>query len=36
MKKVFATAGYGENVLEQKFGGMLRALSYGARLSRTT
>ncbi len=30
MKKAFAVAGYGEDVLEQKFGGMLRALSYGA------
>src|SRR5262249_55807424 len=30
MKKAFAIAGYGEDVLEQKFGGMLRALSYGA------
>jgi aspartyl-tRNA synthetase len=30
MKKAFAIAGYGDNVLEQKFGGMLRALSYGA------
>jgi aspartyl-tRNA synthetase len=30
MKKAFAIAGYGEEVLEQKFGGMLRALSYGA------
>ena len=27
MKKAFAIAGYGEDVLEQKFGGMLRALS---------
>jgi aspartyl-tRNA synthetase len=30
MKKAFAIAGYGEEVLEQKFGGMLRALQYGA------
>jgi aspartyl-tRNA synthetase len=30
MKKAFAIAGYREDVLEQKFGGMLRALSYGA------
>ncbi|HXL68877.1 MAG TPA: aspartate--tRNA ligase [Xanthobacteraceae bacterium] len=30
MKKAFAIAGYGADVLEQKFGGMLRALSYGA------
>jgi aspartyl-tRNA synthetase len=30
MKKAFALAGYGENVLEHKFGGMLRALSLGA------
>jgi aspartyl-tRNA synthetase len=30
MKKAFAMAGYGEDVLEQKFGGMLRALSLGA------
>ena len=30
MKKAFAFAGYGEDVLEQKFGGMLRALSLGA------
>jgi aspartyl-tRNA synthetase len=30
MKKAFAFAGYGEEVLEQKFGGMLRALQYGA------
>jgi len=30
MKKAFAIAGYGEEVLENKFGGMLRALSYGA------
>jgi aspartyl-tRNA synthetase len=30
MKKAFAIAGYGEEVLEEKFGGMLRALSYGA------
>jgi aspartyl-tRNA synthetase len=30
MKKAFAIAGYPQEVLEQKFGGMLRALSYGA------
>ena len=30
MKKAFAIAGYDEEVLEQKFGGMLRALSLGA------
>jgi aspartyl-tRNA synthetase len=30
MKKAFAIAGYGEDVLESKFGGMLRALTYGA------
>jgi aspartyl-tRNA synthetase len=30
MKKAFAIAGYPEEVLEAKFGGMLRALSYGA------
>jgi aspartyl-tRNA synthetase len=30
MRKAFAVAGYDESVLEQKFGGMLRALSYGA------
>jgi aspartyl-tRNA synthetase len=30
MKKAFAIAGYGEEVLEQKFGGMLRALQCGA------
>jgi len=30
MKKAFAIAGYGEEVLEQKFGGMLRALALGA------
>ena len=30
MKKAFTIAGYGEDVLEKKFGGMLRALSYGA------
>ncbi|HTS42655.1 MAG TPA: aspartate--tRNA ligase [Xanthobacteraceae bacterium] len=30
MKKAFAIAGYPENVLEQKFGGMLHALSLGA------
>jgi aspartyl-tRNA synthetase len=30
MKKAFAIAGYPEEVLEQKFGGMLRAFSLGA------
>jgi len=30
MKKAFAIAGYSEDVLEAKFGGMLRALSLGA------
>jgi aspartyl-tRNA synthetase len=30
MRKAFAIAGYEETVLEQKFGGMLRALSLGA------
>ncbi len=30
MRKAFAIAGYGEEALEQKFGGMLRALSLGA------
>ncbi|MDQ3558023.1 MAG: aspartate--tRNA ligase [Pseudomonadota bacterium] len=30
MKKAFGIAGYGEDVLEDKFGGMLRALQYGA------
>jgi aspartyl-tRNA synthetase len=30
MKKAFAVAGYGEDTLEQKFGGMLHALSLGA------
>jgi aspartyl-tRNA synthetase len=30
MKKAFAIAGYGEDTLEAKFGGMLRALSLGA------
>jgi aspartyl-tRNA synthetase len=30
MKKAFAIAGYGADVLEQKFGGMLHALSLGA------
>jgi aspartyl-tRNA synthetase len=30
MRKAFAIAGYGENVLEAKFGGMLAALQYGA------
>jgi aspartyl-tRNA synthetase len=30
MKKAFAIAGYSEDVLESKFGGMLHALSLGA------
>jgi aspartyl-tRNA synthetase len=30
MRKAFAIAGYGEEVLEEKFGGMLRALQFGA------
>src|SRR6201746_2770416 len=30
MRKAFAMAGYGEEVLEAKFGGMLSALQYGA------
>ena len=30
MRKAFAIAGYGEDVLEAKFGGMLRALALGA------
>jgi aspartyl-tRNA synthetase len=30
MKKAFVIAGYGEDVLEKKFGGMLHALSLGA------
>ena len=30
MRKAFAIAGYGEDVLEEKFGGMLSALQYGA------
>ncbi len=30
MKKAFAIAGYDEDVLEDKFGGMLRALQFGA------
>jgi aspartyl-tRNA synthetase len=30
MRKAFEIAGYGADVLEQKFGGMLRALHYGA------
>jgi aspartyl-tRNA synthetase len=30
MRKAFAVAGYGEDVLEQKFGGMYRAFQYGA------
>ncbi len=30
MKKAFAIAGYDEDVLEAEFGGMLRALQYGA------
>src|ERR1700745_856607 len=30
MRKAFAIGGYGDNALEQQFGGMLRALSLGA------
>jgi aspartyl-tRNA synthetase len=30
MRKAFAIAGYGSDILEAKFGGMLRALTYGA------
>ncbi len=30
MRKAFAIAGYGEDVLEERFGGMLRALEFGA------
>jgi aspartyl-tRNA synthetase len=30
MRKAFAIAGYGDNVLEAQFGGMLRALQFGA------
>ena len=30
MRKAFAIAGYGEDVLTEKFGGMLNALQYGA------
>jgi aspartyl-tRNA synthetase len=30
MKQAFALAGYGEDVLEEKFGGMYRAFQYGA------
>jgi len=30
MEKVFAVAGYSRDVLEEKFGGMLTAMSYGA------
>ncbi|MCT8973242.1 aspartate--tRNA ligase [Microbaculum marinisediminis] len=30
MRKAFEIAGYGEEVLQEKFGGMLRALQYGA------
>ena len=30
MRKAFAIAGYGDNVLEAPSGGMLRALQYGA------
>lgn len=30
MERVFAVAGYSRDVLEQKFGGMLTAMSYGA------
>ena len=30
MRKAFEIAGYGEDVIEEKFGGMYRALQYGA------
>jgi aspartyl-tRNA synthetase len=30
MKKAFSIAGYGEEVLEQKFGALYRAFQYGA------
>ena len=30
MRKAFAIAGYGDNTLEAQFGGMLRALQFGA------
>jgi aspartyl-tRNA synthetase len=30
MERVFAVAGYGRDVLEKKFGGMLNAMTYGA------
>jgi aspartyl-tRNA synthetase len=30
MKKAFEIAGYGEDVLEEKFGGLYRAFQYGA------
>jgi aspartyl-tRNA synthetase len=30
MKKAFAIAGYGDNTLEERFGGMYRAFQYGA------
>jgi aspartyl-tRNA synthetase len=30
MRKAFAIAGYGDNILEAQFGGMLRALQFGA------
>src|SRR4051795_6218406 len=30
MRKAFRIAGYGDNRLEEQFGGMLRALQYGA------
>jgi len=30
MRRAFAIAGYGEEVLQEKFGGMLRALEFGA------
>ena len=30
MRKAFDIAGYGEDVLQEKFGGMLRAMEYGA------
>ena len=31
MVKAFALAGYGRDVLEERFGGMFRALHYGRR-----
>ncbi len=30
MRKAFQIAGYGQSILEEKFGGMLRAMEYGA------